>query len=657
MMKGVSAIQACFRLLLAAILLCFVVATQAASFDLVAIDATAVDAGSGVIQRYLIKPFVGQYVGQQQPANAQQAAQLPNSAFELVGKGAPYLAAKTHWFRFYLHNDSHVARSFVLNLDQALFNEVVLQASVNGVVVKQVVTGQDYPLASRDIDYDFFAFRLDVPAGETLKVDFSIKTYFAAIFIPSLVSADKFSRQIAFDGRFVGGVMGMLYALVFFLCVYVLYVRKLGVECAMWLFALTSLGSAMYMAGIFQRLIPDAYGDWRNIIYLFIHAPQGMAFAWLLCSYYQVAKKYLAIYYSCIILCAINAFTFVAAPWLPMKLLMQITLASNTLLMSVGLMFSIWLLLARREEKKLFSVGLVLFVVMAMLSIFASFGFSIPYVFGRYSYELGLTLELDFMAVAVILRVMSVERERIAAQGLVLKLNAEMAARSEFVDRVTHDVKSPLSAVVGAVHLLREPVSPEQQKKYLDVIQQSCNTVINIIDGILSYSRLKSGQAVLHKQVFSIASLLTELENAIQVTYRQKNIAFSVTGTKELPLWVLGDRNRLQQLLNNLLTNAFKFTDQGSIQLSVSVAAQQANQVLLHISVKDTGVGMSPEFVSRAFEPYAREETHAGYRQGFGLGLPICKQLVEIMHGTIRVSSTLGVGSEFVVELPFDLPH
>lgn len=654
-MKGVSAIQAGFRLLITAILLCFAVTTQAASFDPVAIDATAVDAGSGVVQRYLIKPYVGKFVGAQPPANVQQAAQLPDADYEPVGKGAPYLAAKTHWFRFYLHNDSQVARSFVLNLDQALLNEVALQASVNGAVVKQVLTGQPYPRTSRDIDYDFFAFRLDVPAGATLKVDFSISTDFAAIFIPSLVSVDKFSRQITFDGRFVGGVTGMLYSLVFFLFIYVLYVRRLGVEFAMWFFALMSLGSAMYMSGIFQRLIPDAYGEWRNIIYLFIHAPQGIAFAWLLCSYYQAAKKYLVVYRSCIVLCAVNAFTFVAAPWLSMKLLMQITLTSNMLLMSVGLIFSIWVLLTHREEKKLFSVGLVLFVVMAMLSTFSALGLPIPYVFGRYSYELGLTLELDFLAAAIILRIVDVERERLAAQGQVLKLNAEMEARSEFVDRVTHDVKSPLSAVVGAVHLLREPVAPEQQKKYLDVIQQSCNTVINIVDGILSYSRLKSGHVALHKQAFSMAALLTDLENAIRVTYSQKNIAFSVLGANSLPLLVVGDRNRLQQLLNNLLTNAFKFTDQGSIQLSVSVVAQQANQVLLRISVRDTGVGMSPEFVSRAFEPYAREETHAGYRQGFGLGLPICKQLVEMMQGTIHIASTLGVGSEFVVELPFDL--
>jgi signal transduction histidine kinase len=151
--------------------------------------------------------------------------------------------------------------------------------------------------------------------------------------------------------------------------------------------------------------------------------------------------------------------------------------------------------------------------------------------------------------------------------------------------------------------------------------------------------------------------LLTELENAIRVTYRQKNVAFSVSVNDALPPLVVGDRNRLQQLLNNLLTNAFKFTDEGSVGLLVSVIAQGIDKVTLRFDVRDTGIGMSPEFVSRAFEPYAREESHTGYRQGFGLGLPICRQLVELMGGTIGISSVPGRGSCFTVTLPFDLPQ
>lgn len=656
-MKGVNAVQSFILLSLMAVVLFFSSATvHATSFEPLVISSTAVDEGAGVMQRYLIKSFVGQHIGQQQLADTEQAARLSNAEFEMVGKGAPYLAAKTHWFRFYLRNDSNAARSFVLNLDQSLIDKIQLQASIQDVVVKRVVTGQGYPRSSRDIDYDFFAFRLDVPAGATIKVDFSVTTSFAAIFIPSLVSADKFAQQITFDGRFVGGVMGMLYALIFFLIIYTVAARKFGLEALMLFFAVSSLGSAMYMAGIFQRFIPDAYGEWRNIIYLFIHAPQGIAFAWLFCGYYQVATKYIALYRVCIFLCVINAFTFVAAPWLPLKALMQTTLAANTSLMLVGVIVSVWVLVARKEDKKLFSIGLILFVIMAMFSSLASMGVPIPYIFARYSYELGLTLELDFMAAAVVLRVMAVERERLAAEGLMSKLHAEMEARSEFVDRVTHDVKSPLSAVVGAVHLLRESVTPEQKTKYLDVIQQSSNAVITIVDSILSYSRLKSGHVALHKQSFSIAALLSELENAMHVSYRQKNIAFSVVSDGMLPLLVVGDRNRLQQLLNNLLTNAFKFTDEGSVKLLVSVVARSVERVTLRFEVHDTGIGMSPEFVTRAFEPYAREESTAGYRQGFGLGLPICKQLVEMMHGTIHISSSLGVGSVFIVELPFDLP-
>lgn len=630
---------------------------QASTVNFSVVDVATVDSGTGVMKRLSLVPYISEYVGEQTPDDIQQAAQLPSTAFEPVERGAPYLAAKKQWFRFFIHNNSNVARSLVLNLDQSLLQEVALQASVKDKVVKTVLTGQRYPYASRDLNYDFFAFRLDVPAGETMKVDFSIQTYFAAIFIPSLVSEDKFLQQITFDGRFAGSVMGMLYSIVFFLFIYVLYVRRFGIEFAMWLFAVMSLCSAMYMAGIFQRSIPDAYSEWRDIIYVWIEGLHGIAFAWLLCSYYRTAEKYRFMHQGCQLFGAVIGLCMLLVPWVVFGFLMQGLLIANTLLMVTGFVFSLWVLAAGREEKKLFSIGIVLFVVMTMLSTLYALRVPIPYVFGRYSYELGMTLEVDFLAVAVIARMLTAERERLEVESRVIKLNTEMQARSEFVDRVTHDVKSPLSAVVGAVHLLREPVSPEQRTKYLDVIQQSCNTVITIIDGILSYSRLSAGHAVLNKQPFSVATLLTEIENAFGVTYRQKNIVFSVSSSNSVPPLVVGDRERLHKVLNNLLTNAFKFTDEGNISLSVSVVAQSAEQVSLRFEVQDTGIGMSSEFISRAFDPYAREESHAGYRQGFGLGLPICKQIVDLLHGTIQISSSLGVGSVFVVELPFDLPQ
>ncbi|MEZ5539920.1 MAG: sensor histidine kinase [Pseudomonadales bacterium] len=644
-----------FCWLLAAPLFCFFSLSVYAQAPVV--EPAAVDSRTGVADRLSLLPYTSTFIGTSAPTAIAQAAQLPDTDFKPLGHSTPYLAAKKQWFRFSIQNTSLVQRSFVLNLEQSMLSEVELQASINGVAVKHVLTGQNYPYGSRDIDYDFFAFRLDVPAGKTMVVNLSIDTPFAALFIPSLVSADQFAKQVTFDGRFTGAIMGMLYAMEFFLLIYILYVRKFGLEFLMWLFAATSMLSAMNMAGMVQRYIPDAHSVWRDMAFFWIHALQGMAFAMLLCGYYQARQKYPKMFRACIAFGSVNVLCLAALPWLSVSFIAQLLLTSNTLLMCISFGFAIWTLIFRRQEKKLFSVGLIAFVLMSMMSTLAVLGVPMPHVLGRYSYELGLSLEVSFLVIAVIMRIVDFERERSASVAKMLKLNADMDARSEFVDRVTHDIKSPLSAVVGAVQLLRETSAPEKKESYLNVIQHSCNAVIGIVDSILSYSRLKSGHMSLQLQPMSIRALVSEIENALRIAHRQKQLDFIVTVAGDVSPQVIADKGRLYQLLNNLLTNAFKFTDHGRVSLDISVAAKELHHVSLRFVVRDTGIGMSPEFLEKVFEPYAREEAHAGYRPGFGLGLPICKQIVELMHGTIEVSSQLGEGSCFIVTLSFDLPH
>ncbi len=641
--------------LLAAALLCFF--SEIALAQAPAVESAVVDSHTGVAERLSLIPFTSRFTGSTEPTDIAHAAQLPNSDFTPLKRGTPYLAAKKQWFRFSIRNSSHEDRSFVFNLDQSMLNEVALIASINGTVVKKVLTGQTYPYASRDIDFDYFAFRLDVPAGKTMVVNLSIATPFAALFIPSLTSVDQFAKQVTFDGRFTGAVMGMLYAMEFFLLIYIFYIRRIGVEFFMWLFAAMSMLSAMDMAGIIQRYIPDAHGAWRDTVFILIHATQGLAFSLLICGYYHAQKKYPKMFRTCIFFGLINVFCMVATPFVSINFLAQLLLTSNTSLMVFCVGFAVWVLIARRQEKKLFSVGLISFVLLSMMSTLAVLGVPMPHVLGRYSYELGLSLEVTFLVIAVIMYIVEFERERAVSMTQMLKLNAEMEARSEFVDRVTHDIKSPLSAVVGAVQLMREPIAPAKQESYLNVIQHSCNSVIEIVDSILSYSRMKSGHMVLQMQPVSIRSLVSEIENALRITHRQRGLDFYVTVAGDVSPQVIADKSRLYQLLNNLLTNAFKFTDKGRVSLDISVASKEPHCATLRFMVRDTGIGISPEFLVKIFEPYAREESHAGYRPGFGLGLPICKQIIELMHGTIEVSSQLGEGSCFTVIIPFDLPR
>ncbi len=233
------------------------------------------------------------------------------------------------------------------------------------------------------------------------------------------------------------------------------------------------------------------------------------------------------------------------------------------------------------------------------------------------------------------------------------QLSAEIQARSEFVDRVTHDVKSPLTAVLGAEQLLRHENEPAARERYLDMIHNACGMVISIIDDILNHSRVRQGQVLLRNEWFSLRDLLSGIETSLNAISSKKVTGFSLSVDPAVPNELCGDSLRLSQVLTNLLSNAFKFTDEGCVELSVRLIKKIHGSVTLQFAVQDTGIGMSDEFIARAFESYSREESTAGYRPGFGLGLAICKELVELMDGSIDVVSALGRGSRFTVTLSF----
>ena len=603
-----------------------------------------------------LAPYISQYNGSHAPENAQVASTLPDSDFSPIGAASPLRLLETCWFRLSIQNNTSQHRSLILDLDQALLDRIEWRSS-DGKAVKELVTGQNYPIASRDIDYDFFAFHLDVPAGETLTVNFSIYTPHTALFVPTLTDNEKFISQITLSSRFSGSVMGMLYAICFFLFLYILRIKKIGIEHTMFVFSLTCFISVLYIAGIIQRYIPDNAIPLRNMMYIVIHGMQAITFCMLLRGFYQTSRYYTVFEKLLLFLIAAVLLIFAMLPMLNVEYLLLAILGVISLMMLISLSLSVLALLQGHAGTYLFSVGLLLFVAMAMVSALAAFGVLPASFMARYGYELGLTVLVDFIFLAVVSRIFSAERTNLLMESEMIRLDAEMKARSEFVDRVTHDIKSPLSAVLGAAQLLRDKKDLQDSDAYLGIIQRSCGVVISIVDDILSHSRMKANQLSLHSQSFSLQKLLLDIESSIKVSQQHKNVIFSMVVGQDIPALVDGDKMRVSQLLINLLTNAFKFTDEGRVTLTVDVVEKIKNKIHVRFVIQDTGIGMSESFLRKAFEPYAREENRAGYRPGFGLGLSICQHIVELMGGSIDVLSAIQQGSRFTVVLPLTVPE
>jgi PAS domain S-box-containing protein len=241
---------------------------------------------------------------------------------------------------------------------------------------------------------------------------------------------------------------------------------------------------------------------------------------------------------------------------------------------------------------------------------------------------------------------------------------AEMAnqAKSTFLASMSHELRTPLNGILGYAQILqRDTEITTKQQHGLNVIEQSGNHLLALINDVLDLAKVESGKVELHEVDFHLPSLLNEVSEIINIRAQDKSINFYLESVNDLPNGVHGDERRLRQILLNLLGNAIKFTEHGSVTLKVCMNADSpacspnllktCSPGSLHFKIEDTGVGISPENLETIFEPFEQVGEQERQAKGTGLGLAISKNLVELMGGQLYVSSQINVGTQFWFEL------
>ncbi|PIH56876.1 HAMP domain-containing sensor histidine kinase [Paenibacillus sp. LK1] len=231
----------------------------------------------------------------------------------------------------------------------------------------------------------------------------------------------------------------------------------------------------------------------------------------------------------------------------------------------------------------------------------------------------------------------------------------EMNSRGqlEFIGKLNHELRTPLNGIMGMIELVGMGDNSEEQKEYLELARQSGEALLNIVNNSLDMAKLGRGKMRVEQIEFQPLKLIQQIIKTHEPAAQNKQIRLLCHADLTTPDVLTGDPLRLRQVLDNLLSNAIKFTEQGEVQLQMDVEERRGDTVILVFTIQDTGIGIADNKINQLFEAFTQTDiSHARKFGGSGLGLTICKELLELMDGQISVESIEGKGTKFEVTLP-----
>lgn len=255
-------------------------------------------------------------------------------------------------------------------------------------------------------------------------------------------------------------------------------------------------------------------------------------------------------------------------------------------------------------------------------------------------------------------------KEKIAALEKLEKSQADLEeavrlaqaadkAKSDFLANMSHEIRTPINAVLGMNELISRESTEKQILEYSSNVADAGNALLSLINDILDFSKIEAGRMELAPDNYELSILLREVNNIMNIRFKNKGIDFRIKNNPNLPNNLYGDEVRIRQILINILNNALKYTDKGSVTLDVNFEKNDSDSITLILSSIDTGIGIKEEDLPSLFKSFTRIDLHHNRKkEGTGLGLSITQSFVELMGGTIDVESTYGQGSTFKIRIP-----
>ncbi|WP_144605016.1 hybrid sensor histidine kinase/response regulator [Algoriphagus algorifonticola] len=563
-----------------------------------------------------------------------------------------------YWVKFKLVNDSEEDKVFFLETGRPITDSVVLYKIQEGQINEKLNNGDLVAWQDRAFDHRKIIFPIKLEAGKNADFFINYQSDGEVINLPleinspsSLISSSYFDQLIY--GIFYGILLltGITYLFFYFgikeksFLLYITYVFSV---------ALLHLGLDGYLYQyIFQS--PGFLAD-KSILIAAVFST--LAFGRYTQVYIQIEEisKGLNKIFSGLIIGIIALFVFVIFVDSGRPLYYP---AANGLALILLLLVISSIIIGYIKGKKIdafFTIGIFFLTLGFVLFILNNFSV-IPNTFiTENASKIGTGLEIIFLSLSMANRISLLRSEKEKAQEEALQQSEESnQIKSYFLSNMSHELRTPLNAILGLSESIMRDLPDEKVKENLEVIKYSSLSLLSSIDDILDYSKIEKNELKLESRPFSVHKVIHELKAITYQQARDKGLQFAYEEKAILPERAIGDATRFRQILGNVLNNAVKFTNEGSIKLDVLDYEDKKDKHLLIFSIKDTGAGIKKAKLDRIFESFIQEQIDDKRKfGGFGLGLCIVKALVELHHGKINIKSEVNKGTEVIIKLEFE---
>lgn len=415
------------------------------------------------------------------------------------------------------------------------------------------------------------------------------------------------------------------------------------------LYAAAAFSYLLCFEGMGFRLWPNqpAWNGHAQLFFIFLMLASGPLFARDFLGLGNRHHPNLALRFAAMVSGAIMLAQF----FLPLEVGYQLQPAVAMLVISIisGIALLRWH--EGMREARLFLVAWSMLLVLGMLLAVHSFGLlpGLPFLVSLNGMEMAFVLQQVLLSLALANRLNMLKSEQNTQQQAVLHAEAENAAKSDFLAKMSHEIRTPMNALLGITQLMQDTPLNNIQKSYVDTLHQSGHALLHVINDILDYSKITAGKITLEYIDFDLRTLIDECIQVFNLVAQKKSLSLLRTIDTDVPVFVRSDPNRLRQIILNLLSNALKFTNQGTVALLVHYQKTTAdNKIHLGFEVRDTGIGIDPAKIDSLFDWFTQADSSTSREYGgTGLGLTISQQLVALLGGTITASSAPGAGSVF----------